>query len=522
MENRYKGDSACLKVKGITKRFPGITANDGINLELFSGEILGLVGENGAGKTTLMRIICGMEIPDEGYLEVLGKRVNFRTPNDAIACSIGMVHQHFMLVPTFSVAVNVVLGAEPKKLWKSTLDLNRAIKITQELSEKFQLHVNPESTVGELSVADQQRVEIMKALYRGAEILILDEPTDVLTPQEVEPLFNIFKGLVADGKSVVLVTHKLHEVLSYTDRVTVLRHGKLVYTTKTENTSIGKIVRYMVGEEDFKMGNNIRNKKYFNGNMVLDVKKLRVNDYKRVYVKDVSFSLKAGEIVCIAGMEGNGQRELIEVLTGLTQVSKGEIRFNGENITNLPVDKRRKLGIIYVPEDRITTGLCLELELTMNLVFGHHRSPLVSSYSHWIDRKAEKLAIFLISEYKIEATSCKIRTRQLSGGNLQKTVLAREFSHCNIKCAIVSQPTRGLDVRSLNYVHRKLDELANQGVALLVVSSDLDEVLEISDKILVLYQGRIVAEVNKSDVDKEKLGYYMSGSHLLEGVKGLE
>jgi len=511
-----KGEDLRLRMTGISKTYPGgVQANKQVDLDLSRGEILGLVGENGAGKTTLMRILYGMESADEGEIYLDDNRLNLQNPNDAIAHGIGMVHQHFMLVPQFSGVVNIVLGAEPKKPRGLAFDEEEALRKSSELAESFGMKLDLRTPVERLSVADQQRTEILKALYRGAEILILDEPTDVLTPQEVEPFFGLVNNFIEEGKSVILVTHKLHEVFSYTDRIAVLRRGEMIGIQPTAETDIQHVVRDMVGMEKYaeyeERHQTIEDRPE---NILLEVEGLTVKSGSREAVRDVAFTVRKEEIVCIAGIEGNGQTELVEGLTGLRGVHQGTVRLGGEELTHASVWDRREAGMIHVPENRMTTGVCENLELSVNLVFGHHHRDYISSRGHWIEKNVEAFSRKLIEEFNIVTPSASTILGQLSGGNIQKSIVAREFSHPNTKCAIVSQPTRGLDVRSVWYVHERLRGLADEGVGLLVISSDLDEVLAIADRILVLYNGEVAAEFTYEEVSKERLGYYMAGSHL--------
>ena len=511
-----------LEVMDVSKTFPnGVQASKGVSFSLKKGEILGLVGENGAGKTTLMHILYGMETPDTGKIFLDGEEETILNPHDAISKGIGMVHQHFMLVPEFSGTVNIVLGVEPRKKNSLGFDLQRANQKVRELARRFSMDIDLDSPVEKLSVADQQRVEILKALYRDVRILILDEPTDVLTPQEVDPFFKIIKDFVSEGKSVILVTHKLNEIFTYTNRIAILRKGELVNMLDTDATDLNMVVQQMVGST--KVDSYIADHNsipHSEDDSVFTVKNLSVRTKRRHSVKHVSLTVGRGEIVCIAGVEGNGQTEFVEAIAGMIESEAGEVYIDGKNISSFDVAERRKAGMVHIPENRMTTGICENLELDMNLVMGHHRKSYLSNRGKWKESKVQLFSQNLVKEFNIVTNSVKTTIKQLSGGNIQKAIIAREFSHSATRLAVISQPTRGLDIRSVWYVHKRLQALADSGIGLLVVSSDLDEVLAIADRIFVLFDGEIAAEFTYSEADKEKLGYFMAGSHLVLEKRG--
>lgn len=497
---------AVIEMKGIGKSFPGIKANDNINLAVEQGEIHVLLGENGAGKSTLMNILYGLYQPDEGQIFVKGKPVKITNPNIAISLGIGMVHQHFMLVPTFTVAENIILGSEPKT--GTTLDLKKAIKDVEEISKKYELKVDPTAIVQDISVGMQQRVEILKTLYRGAEILILDEPTAVLTPQEIEELGVILKSLVSQGKSIILITHKLKEVMAMSDRVTIIRRGKVIDTLNTLDTNIDELAEKMVGRKVNLVVDKAEAKL---SAPVLEIKGLKVQDLRGLEaVKGVDLEVKGGEILGIAGVDGNGQHELVEAITGLRKLQSGEVLLNGKEITGFAPKDVIENGVGHIPEDRHKRGLVLKYTLAENAILGSHhkkkfRSGLGLSYS-----KIRDYCRRLIKEYDVRTPSERVYAKSLSGGNQQKLIVAREIDRDPCLC-IAAQPTRGLDVGAIEFVHKKLIELRDNGKAVLLVSLELDEVMALSDRIAVMYDGKIVGILDAKDATEKKLGIMMAG-----------
>jgi ABC-type uncharacterized transport system ATPase subunit len=496
-----------LELRGVTKRFPGVLANDHIDLTLEEGEILGLLGENGAGKTTLMNILYGLYQPDEGEIDVRGKRIVAHSPSDAIAAGIGMVHQHFMLVPVFSVTENVMLGEEATR-WGGFLDRRAASNRVRQISEQYGLEVDPNSFVKDLPVGVQQRVEIIKLLYREADILILDEPTAVLTPQEANDLFKIMRALAGQGKSIIFITHKLREVLDVADQITVLRQGKVVGSTTPKEADRRKLAEMMVGRE---VELEVERTAAEMGEQVLQVENLVVaDDRNQVAVDGVSFELHAGEIFGLAGVQGNGQTELAEALTGLRQVTDGTVRMLGHDVTHARPREITELGTAHVPEDRQRDGLVLAYPVADNLVLCNYYLP---PFSHGIvmqNEEIERTAKRLIEEFDIRTPSTHTPAGSLSGGNQQKVIVAREFSR-PIKLLIASQPTRGLDVGSIEYIHHRIVEKRDAGCGVLLVSSELDEIMELSDRIGVMYRGKIVAVLNAEEATKEHVGLLMAG-----------
>ncbi|OGN74459.1 MAG: heme ABC transporter ATP-binding protein [Chloroflexi bacterium GWB2_49_20] len=496
-----------LELKGITKRFPGVLANDHIDIKLEKGEILALLGENGAGKTTLMNILYGLYKPDEGEIFINGAKVEISSPIDAIRSGIGMVHQHFMLIPVFTVTENVMLGEEYTRPG-GFLDRNKAADRIRELSETYKLNVNPDDLVENLPVGLQQRVEIIKLLFRNADILIMDEPTAVLTPQEVDELFNILKKLVEKGKSIIFITHKLREVMECADRIEVIRSGKVVGATTPAEASPEKLATMMVGREvdlitDKKPG-DLRE-------TVLTVDKLCVRDFhSHVVVDDVTFELHGGEILGIAGVQGNGQTELVRALTGLKTPFSGKIIISEKDVSRSSPRRITELGSAHIPEDRQKDGLILASSIAENLVLNtyFHRP-----FSNGII--LERLAIDenaneLVRKFDIRTPGIKTLVHSLSGGNQQKVIIAREFSR-PIKLLIASQPTRGLDVGSIEYIHSRIIEKRDEGCAVLLVSTELDEIMQLSDRIAVMFRGKIITIVKANAVTKEELGLIMAG-----------
>lgn len=499
--------SPILELRGITKEFPGVLANDHIDLQLHKGEILALLGENGAGKTTLMNILYGLYEPDAGSIWINGKEIQCQSPKDAIDAGIGMVHQHFMLIPVFTVTENVMLGNEYTRS-VAFLDKKRAAQRIREISDQFKLDVDPDALIEDLPVGIQQRVEIIKLLFREAEILIMDEPSAVLTPQEVEELFKIMRNLVDQGKSIIFITHKLNEVMECADRIMVIRAGKVVGEATPDKADPKSLAAMMVGRPvELKVQKEPAKPK----ETVLDIKNLTVlAKNKKIEVDDVSFEVKAGEILGIAGVQGNGQTELVRCLTGLMKVEKGKIIILGKDVTNKQPRLITELGTAHIPEDRQKDGLVLPAPVQDNLVLNtYYLKPFAKGIIMQPDAIL-KNAVGLIGDFDIRTPDAVTPASMLSGGNQQKVIVAREFSR-PIKLLIASQPTRGLDVGSIEYIHRRLIEKRNEGCGVLLVSTELDEIMQLSDRIAVMYRGKIVAVVDADMVTKEDLGYLMAG-----------
>jgi simple sugar transport system ATP-binding protein len=496
-----------LELRGITKRFPGVLANDSIDLTLNEGEILALLGENGAGKSTLMNILYGLYTPDEGEILVRGDKVDIQGPHDAIDLGIGMVHQHFMLVPVFTVTENVMLGVESVKNGVF-LDRNEASQRIEDISFQFGLEVEPQVMVEDLSVGAQQRVEIIKVLYRQADILIFDEPTAVLTPQEVEDLFKVIHSLVDQGKSLIFITHKLNEVLEIADRIMVLRNGAVVGSTTPEEATRASLANMMVGREVLL---EVEKEPPQLGEVVLDVEDLHVcDDRELVAVDGVSFEVKAGEILGVAGVQGNGQTELVEALTGLREVESGNIKINGSETTNYSPREVTELGSAHVPEDRQRDGLVLSFSVADNLVMNTYYQPPFSRGMNLRQDEIDKAAAERVEAFDVRTPSIHVPVSNLSGGNQQKVIVAREFSR-PIKLLIASQPTRGLDVGSIEYIHAQLVKKRNDGVAVLLVSPELDEVMSLSDRVAVMFDGKFIATLSGEEVTRERCGLLMAG-----------
>jgi ABC-type uncharacterized transport system ATPase subunit len=495
-----------LELREITKVFPGVRANDRVSLTLERGEIVALLGENGAGKSTLMNVAYGLLSADGGEILVDGKPVRIRTPRDAIDLGIGMVHQHFMLVETLTVTENIILGREPGRF--GVIDMVGARKRVAALSEKYGLKVDPNATIRDLSVGMQQRVEILKALYQGARVLILDEPTAVLSPQEVRDLFAVVRSLVDAGMSVVLITHKLDEVMGVADRVVVMRDGRVVGETAPSATDQVGLARMMVGRD---VVLRIEKPESHPGGPALTVKGLTVVGERGVEaLKGVDIVVREGEIVGIAGVDGNGQTELVESIVGLRRPSGGSIDLKGHDITHTPTRETIAAGVSHVPEDRQRYGLVLEFDLAENLVMGDHRGAPYASHGITDPKAIGETARRRIHDYDIRTPSEHVLAGALSGGNQQKVVLARELGRAP-GLLIAAQPTRGLDVGAIEFVHRRLLAARDEGTAILLVSMELEEVMSLSDRILVMFGGRIVAEFDARDADEERIGYYMTG-----------
>ncbi len=496
-----------LELRGITKRFPGVLANDHINLTLEKGQIHALLGENGAGKTTLMNILYGLYKPDEGEIYVNGQKVEIHSPSDAIRLGIGMVHQHFMLVPVFTVTENVMLGAETTRRG-GFLDREKAAERIRQISEQYGLRVDPESYVKDLPVGVQQRVEIIKLLYRQADILIFDEPTAVLTPQEADELFEIMHSLTAQGKSIIFITHKLREVLDVSDLITVIRRGKVIGSTTPAEADQKTLASMMVGREvDLELEKSPPRV----GDVVLKVENLVVtDDVDQVAVDNVSFEVRAGEILGVAGVQGNGQTELVEALTGLRGKESGKVILLGKDITNAPVREITEAGTAHVPEDRQRDGLMLSFPVMDNLILcTYYKQPFAKGALIQWD-VALKNADKLIEEFDIRTPNALTSVGALSGGNQQKVIVARELSR-PIHLLIAAQPTRGLDVGSIEYIHSQILKKRSDGVAVLLVSTELDEILQLSDRIAVMYRGQITAIVPSEEATKEFIGLLMAG-----------
>ncbi|MCR4430950.1 MAG: ABC transporter ATP-binding protein [Tepidanaerobacteraceae bacterium] len=497
-----------LKMQNITKVYPnGIVANKGVNFSVYAGEIHALVGENGAGKTTLMKILFGLEHPEEGAIYLKGEKIIISSPQVAIRHKIGMVHQHFMLVPSLTVAENIVLGMEPSR--RGFIDIEKAIETTEKLSEKYNLKVDARAKIADLPVGQRQKVEILKALLRGAEILILDEPTAVLTPQETTELFSELVHLKNKGHTIIFISHKLKEIKEISDRVTIMRHGKNMGVYRTQDVTEEEISRLMVGRDVVLKVQKQKNKP---GDAVLHVENLSyTDDYGKNVLKNISFSVRRGEILGIAGVEGNGQRELVEIVTGLRACQEGKIYISGKPVNNLSIKQIRELGTSHIPEDRMTYGVAGPASIGENLISDRFYKKEFNTGLFLNLKKLNELTARLAKEYTVKCSTPKLAVKMLSGGNIQKVVVAREFSS-NPKLLIADQPTRGIDVGATEFIHKKLIELRDGGTAILLVSADLNEVMEISDSILVMYGGEVVAYFpDASRITEEELGLYMLG-----------
>ena len=495
-----------LELRGITKRFPGVVANDRVDFDLRAGEVHALLGENGAGKSTLMNVLYGLYQPDDGQIRVKGRDVRIHSPKEAIELGIGMVHQHFMLIPVMTVAENIVLATEPTRAGV-LLDYSAARERVRELSERFGLAVDPDARIENITVGQEQRVEILKALYRGADILILDEPTAVLTPQEARELFQVIESLTRQGKSIVFISHKLNEVLEIADRITVLRRGKKVETFSREGATEESLARSMVGREVLL---RVEKRPSSPGEPLLVVDELDVLDDRGLpAVAGASFAVRAGEIVGIAGVDGNGQSELIDAITGLRHPSRGRIVVAGKDVTRATARAALDAGIGHIPEDRQRRGLVLEFSLAENIALHDYAEPPDSRLGWLFPGRLIERARRLLREFDVRGGGPQTRASALSGGNQQKVVIAREVAR-DPRVLVAAQPTRGLDVGAIEFVHRRLVEERDDGRAILLVSLELDEILSLSDRILVIYEGRIVGEYGP-DVDEQELGIAMTG-----------
>ncbi|MDI6880579.1 MAG: ABC transporter ATP-binding protein [Desulfitobacteriaceae bacterium] len=493
-----------LEMLGITKRFPGVLSNNNINIQLGTGEVLAILGENGAGKTTLMNILYGLYQPDAGEILLKGKSVKINSPREAIALGVGMVHQHFMLVPNLTVTENVILGLSRKIL----VDLKTAAIRIKEISDSYGLAINPDAYIWQLSVGEQQRVEIIKALYRGANLLILDEPTAVLTPQESKELILLLKNMAAQGNSIIVISHKLNEVMAVSDRVTVLRDGEVCADVKTRETSSEALARLMVGRE---MTRHKREGKSSPGKPVLELQEVFAKGDKGTEaLSGITLEIREGEILGIAGVSGNGQKELAEVISGLRKVTKGKLCLNGKESTNHPPIDLIKMGLGYIPEDRMHVGTIPSFSIWENFILkDHHKSPFAKGtflQNRWIRSHSSSL----VEKYGIKTPNLETPTGRLSGGNIQKIVLAREINR-NPKTLVAAYPTRGLDIGATDYIHSKLLEARSNGIGVMLISEDLEELINICDRIAVLYDGRIMKVMPVEEADESTLGLLMAG-----------
>lgn len=498
-----------IEMLNITKEFPGIIANDNITLKLKKGEIHALLGENGAGKSTLMSVLFGLYQPEKGEIRKNGEIVKINNPNDANDLGIGMVHQHFQLVEIFTVLENIILGVEPNRL--GFIEKKEAKKRVMELSERYGLRVDPDAYIEDITVGMQQRVEILKMLYRDNEILIFDEPTAVLTPQEIKELLQIMRGFADEGKSILFITHKLNEIMEVADRCTVLQKGKYMGTVDIKDTTKEELSRMMVGRD---ISFHVEKEEREPGNVVLSVRNLTVpsKNYKNDAVKNVSFDIRSGEIVCLAGIDGNGQTELVDAITGLERSSSGTITLKGKDVTKESIRRRSIAGMSHIPEDRHKHGLVLDYKLEENLVLQRYWQREFQRKGFIKFDSVRKYAENLIERFDIRSGQGPVTiTRSMSGGNQQKAIIAREIDKEH-ELLVAVQPTRGLDVGAIEYVHKQLVKSRDSGKGVFLVSLELDEVINVSDRILVIYEGEIVGELNPKTTTPEELGLYMSGA----------
>ena len=507
--------NAAVKMTGIVKKFPGVVANDGVDFELDSGEVHALLGENGAGKSTLSNILTGLYRPDAGHLEIDGAPVSFASPRDALDAGIGMVHQHFRLVPTFTVAENVILGESDSRIF---LDRDEVAARVQELSERYHLAVDPMARVWQLSVGEQQRVEILKVLYRGAKVLILDEPTAVLTPIEADELFKTLRSMVAEGRSVIFISHKLDEVMAVADRITVLRAGKTVGCVQAASTSTRELASMMVGRS-VEFNRVVRSTPACPDDVVLNVSAASATDDRgRQALFDITLSVGRGEIVGVAGVAGNGQRELAEVIAGMRPTTGGSVAVEGREVRSGRARSAIAQGIAHIPEDRLHTGLAAGHSVEDNMALKNYRSSALSRFRILRRKAIRGQAEDLVGRYDVKTPDTRTPVRLLSGGNVQKVLLAREFSSLP-KVLIAASPTRGLDVGAIETVRSRLVEAADSGLGVLLISEDLDEIMSLSDRVLVMYEGRIVADMPMGEAERHRIGLLMGGSRDEAGVR---
>ncbi|MTI94491.1 MAG: ABC transporter ATP-binding protein [Firmicutes bacterium] len=505
------GQPPIIEMCNVTKIFPGVIANDKVNLSVRQGEIHALLGENGAGKSTLMNILYGLYQPDGGEINVRGRQVTINEPRKAIKLGIGMVHQHFMLVEPFTVAENLILGSEPQRF--GFTDQGHAEKIVRDLSKQYGLAVDPQAKVRDISVGMQQRVEILKALYRGAEILIMDEPTAVLTPQETTELIQIMEALVREGKTIIFITHKLKEVMAASHRVTVIRRGRTIETLDTTDTNIDQLAKLMVGR-DVKL--TVDKPPAKPERVILDIRNLHVRDYRNTeVVRGIDMQVRAGEIVGLAGVDGNGQTELVEAITGLRKSQSGSIQLNGSDITNKSPRKVTETGVGHIPEDRHKRGLVLDFDLRENAALQLYYKPPLAKSKILQRQEMDTYARRLIKNFDVRTPGPHVKGDNLSGGNQQKLIIAREVER-DPDLLIAAQPTRGLDVGAIEFVHKRLIQQRDQGKAVLLVSLELDEILALADRILVIYEGEIVGELTGAQASEQELGLLMAGAKKQE------
>ncbi len=503
-----------IELKNLSKSFGNVRANDDITLSIRKGEIMALVGENGAGKTTLMKLLFGLLRPDSGDILIHGNKVSPKSPADTISLGIGMVHQHFMLVPPFTVTENVILGTEPRQ-YRIFINEKTSRESLKKVSDHYGFNLDPQARIETLGVGVEQRVEIIKTLYRKASILILDEPTAVLTPQETDELFDMLRQFRSEGKTLLFISHKLDEVLAISDRITVMRAGKITGQLDTPQTNKEEIARLMVGRDVIL---RVSKEKAQPGDSVLEIKNLYIrNSRKQEAVRGISLHLCEGEILGIAGVEGNGQTELAEALTGLRPILKGEVLLKGILINKQSTRQRFDSGLAHIPEDRLQRGLITEFTLQENLMLGRHQHPSFQSHGFQNRENIHKESTRLVEEYDIRPTELNRLGRQFSGGNQQKIIVARELAK-NPVCLVAVQPTRGVDIGAIEFIHRQMIAARNKGVGVLLISADLSEILSLSDRIAVIYNGEIMGLLEASEADERKLGLMMTGTRLAESA----
>ena len=503
--------SAIVSFEHVTMQFPGVLANDDVSLEIRKGEVFALVGENGAGKSTLMKILYGLNTPTAGHVFVKGEEMKTFSPSESIAHGIGMVHQHFMLVPSFTVAQNIVMCGEPRK-HRIFYDFDKTNHIVEDLVKEYGLQVNPKDRVQDISVGLQQRVEILKALHHGADVLILDEPTAVLTPQETDELFAVIRRIVREKQmTVIIITHKLYEVMAISDRVGVMRQGKLVDVCETKDVNERILASMMVGKEV--LLDALDRTEQTQQDIAVCVEDLHVSDARGLpAVRGLSLQVHKGEILGIAGVEGNGQSELIEAITGMCAIQSGTVKIQGHDIKGLTPAGIRALGLAHVPEDRVATGVAAPADITDNLLVGKEKLPEFSVAKIHLKRRAIKAyAKRIFEEFDIRGAGIDTAVGSLSGGNMQKVVVAREFSF-DTPVLIISQPTRGVDIGAMDFIHKQIMSKRNAGCAILLVSADLDELYRLSDRLVTIYEGKITGEFDPQTASKAELGYYMTGA----------